>query len=250
MTLDELNEIIKNFYKDFDYLKSVYAERLNEKHEIFLKYGLVKICKRDLPGDDLNRYKNLAKAVEQLEGQLEKMVVIKKFVDDYKKNVYKALAYNHYAQELSKRPKLTGKPKHFKVIKDALNEIYNNMPEEYKTTFYSIDTVTAGGHYYYLSAFFPENNALRVPEQIPVKLENPVELAENNYKAYEKIADILRNAYKDISAIQENEIFTPFGQFGNMQYYESYGPAWALVSNVFGELPRPLHNELHKEKEV
>lgn len=249
MTLNELNEIVKNFYKDFDYLKSVYAERVDEKHEIFLKYGLVKICKRDLPGDDLNRYKNLAKAVEQLEKQLEKMIVIKNFVDDYKNNVYGALAYNYYAQELSKRPKLTGKPKHFKVIKDALNEIYNNMPEEYKTTFYSIDTVTAGGHYYYLSAFFPEN-VLRVPEQIPVKLENPVELAENNYKAYEKIADILCNAYKDILTIQENEILTPFGQFGNMQHYESYGPAWALESNVFSELPRPLYYELGKKSEV
>lgn len=249
MTLNELNEIVKNFYKDFDYLKSVYAERVNEKHEIFLKYGLVKICKRDLPGDDLNRYKNLAKAVEQLEKQLEKMVVIKNFVDDYKKNVYGALVYNYYAQELSKRPKLTGTRKNFKVIKDTLNEIYNNMPEEYKTTFYNFDTVKAGGHYYHLSVFF-SGKRFACAEQIPVVLENPVELAENNYKAYEKIADILRNAYKNISAIEQGEIFTPFGQFGNMQYNESYGPAWALKSNVFGELPRPLYNELHKEKEV
>ena len=248
MELQELDEIVKNFRAEFEYLKSVHNERQKAQSEFFKKYGLLKIAKRDLPADDLNRYKNLKKAVEELEKQLKRMDVIKKFVDGYYFNVYNSLAYNYYVQELSKRPKLNGKPKHYKIIKDALNEIFNGMPENIKVAFNGIATICAGGRYYYTSDFF-HDNILRVPEQIPVKLENPVEFAEKNYKAYEKIADILRKAHGDILAIEQSEIFTPFGESGKMRYTDGYTPADAIKTQVFKTLPPPLYANLYFDKD-
>lgn len=226
-----LQDVIKIQADEKKYLQDIKERLANTSNKIDALFVNPKSIlrfkeKQTMDGHKRMRYNILNEEYALTCKQIEKQEILLAYIDEHIANIKKAIAYNYYVEELQRRPKMLNKPLHYKRIREALNDIYYNMPEDIKIWFYDLQFRYNNGYKCHddLTTYNYKEDSSRIDskklKKIEIEILDPIEIFNNNYDTYYKIFEILQDSYNKISALEKTLVNAETMQYnkGSMLY--------------------------------